>query len=146
MLLPDWTYNKQPMLTLEDFPEDVIGFIYKVEFSNGMKYIGKKGLYSHTTKPPLKGKKRRRKVTKESTWKKYFGSLQKHEDFAKIKRGGIMVTDRKILYLCTTKWDMTYYETRFQFISDCLLRENYYNRNILGKFYPPKKKQDDTEI
>ena len=56
---------------------DYIGFVYMVtDKETGMKYIGKKGFFSKVTKPPLKGKKRKRRSLKESDWKKYCGSSE----------------------------------------------------------------------
>ncbi len=130
-----WRYQNKTMTTLQDFPEGTLGFVYKVEFSNGMKYVGKKVLTWNKTLPPLKGFKRKRKVVKESDWKKYFGSIKAEELKPGVKDGSITVTDRKILYLCNTKSELTYYELKVQFASDCILRDNYYNANILGRIY-----------
>lgn len=66
-----WECNK-------DIPEDAIGFVYKITDINLKKYyIGIKLLYSTRTLPPLKGQKRKRKVTKDSDWRKYCSSSGK---------------------------------------------------------------------
>ena len=44
---------------------------------NGMMYVGKKLAKFKTTKKPLKGKKNKRRGTKESDWKTYWGSSEK---------------------------------------------------------------------
>jgi len=47
--------------------ENYYGFIYKITNAETDEYyIGRKNFYSTTTKQPLKGKKRKRKITKES--------------------------------------------------------------------------------
>lgn len=135
----DWEYNGVKIKELDDFDEDVIGFIYITEFDNGKKYIGRKSLYHTRTYPPLKGKKRKRKKTVESDWKRYIGSPKDPKLRKKIKKGEVNVTGRKILRQCVTLWEMTYYETKYQFETDCILDDSYYNGNILGRFYRPKK-------
>jgi hypothetical protein len=42
---------------------------------------------------------------------------------------------REILYLCPHKKSMSYYETMEQFKRDVILREDYYNTNVEGKFF-----------
>ena len=43
------------------------GFIYRiVELDTGRQYIGKKQFWSKVTKPPLKGRKNKRRSRKES--------------------------------------------------------------------------------
>jgi len=70
-----WFYKGKKVESIEDMPKDAFGFVYVVtHVISGKKYIGKKALFHNRTLPPLKGKKRRRKVVKESDWKTYFGS------------------------------------------------------------------------
>ena len=42
--------------------------------TNNRKYLGKKLARFKTTKPPLKGRKNKRRGTKESNWREYYGS------------------------------------------------------------------------
>jgi hypothetical protein len=59
----------------DSIPEDAIGFVYRITHKSSNKfYIGCKQLYSTIRKPPLKGKKRKRIVKKDSDWKKYTSS------------------------------------------------------------------------
>ena len=138
----NWIHEKgiKEYKEVSDFPEEAVGFIYELHFSNSRKYIGRKALYHTRTLKPVKGTKRKRKVTKESDWKKYAGSI-KHEDYKKeIKSGSIFLLKKVVLKVCFDKWDMTYYETKYQFDRDCLVDQCYYNGNILGKFYRKKIK------
>jgi hypothetical protein len=60
---------------LKEIPEGANSFVYKItEKSTGKFYIGCKQLYSTLTRPPLKGKKRKRKVIKDSDWRTYCSS------------------------------------------------------------------------
>ena len=55
--------------------EDTIGFIYKIRKKITVNFISEENLCTHIrTLPPLKGTKRKRKVVKESNWKKYQSS------------------------------------------------------------------------
>jgi len=133
----NWVHEKHriEIEEIEDFPSGAVGFIYELHFSNGRKYVGRKALYHNRTLAPLKGKKRKRKVTKESDWKKYAGSIKNEQYKKDIKEGRVMLIKKVILKACFDKWDMTYYETKYQFERDCLIDQSYYNGNILGKFY-----------
>ena len=75
------------------------GFIYKItNLTNDKKYIGKKQCKSIRKRPPLKGKKNKRRHEVETDWKSYTSSLnQLNEDLEvlgkdsfkfKILRGG----------------------------------------------------------
>jgi hypothetical protein len=133
----DWSYKGKKIDSTDDMPEGAVGFVYEVTYLPlKKKYIGKKILEVKRKLPPLKGKKRVRRVTKESDWKNYFGSndeikklLQenKHESFK-----------REILEFAYSRVQLTYIETKYQFERKVLEREDYYNSNILGKFYRGK--------
>ena len=52
----------------EEAPKEYIGFVYEItDKETNMKYIGKKKFWSRVTRPPLKGKKNKRRSIKEST-------------------------------------------------------------------------------
>lgn len=133
-----WRFKGRSIEDISEFGEDAVGFIYEVSFTNGMKYLGRKALYHNFTRPPLKGYKRKRKGVRESDWKKYIGSPKDAELLESLKSGEIKVSSKEILHICFSNWEMTYYETKFLFEKDCILADNYYNNNILGKFYRPK--------
>ncbi len=57
-------------------PEHWVGFIYViVHIPTGRQYIGKKFFWC-TTRKIIKNKKNRKKIIKESNWKKYTGSCK----------------------------------------------------------------------
>ena len=67
-----WYHNNKKIDTL---PEDCEAFVYLItNKTNDMKYVGKKLAKFKTTKPPLKGKKNKRRGYKESDWREYWGS------------------------------------------------------------------------
>jgi hypothetical protein len=56
-----------------DMIGDYVGFVYIItDLTNNKMYVGKKLFESKRTLPPLKGKTRKRKVTKESDWMSYY--------------------------------------------------------------------------
>ena len=127
-----WTYQGQPFTS--DMIGDNIGFVYQItNLQNGKKYIGKKWFWSTKKLPPLKGKKRKRTVTKESDWIKYFGSSE--EVRLLVEQHGEDNFQRDILRLCKTKGECTYYEAKLQFDFDVLLRDDYYNEFIGCKIH-----------
>lgn len=120
-------------------PEDAFGFIYEiVNTLNGKKYIGKKQMVKRIKRLPLKGKKRKRIDFVESDWKCYTGSSDKlNIDIASLGKDKFVF---KIIRFCENKFELSYFETKYQFDNDVLLKEDYYNGIIncrIGK--PPQK-------
>lgn len=131
----DWTLGFGSVTSVEQLPEECIGFVYIIENARLDKfYIGKKILKHKRTKPPLKGKKRKRVTYVESDWMTYMGSSDE------TKLWNPADCDREILYLCGRKDEMTYYETKaifeFGFEDDRLV-----NSNVMGKFYKKTVKE-----
>lgn len=138
-----WIFRGKVINNIDNLPDKVFGFIYEISFSNGMKYIGRKALFHNKTLKPLKGKKAKRKTVVESDWKKYSGSIKDKDFIEGFSSGSITVTHKEILKLCYSLWEMSYYETQALFMSNCLLSAEYYNNNILGKFYKPKTHEQE---
>lgn len=137
MGLSPWKYKGSVISEIGDLPENAFGFVYVVRHkTTGKKYIGKKQLLSNRTLPPLKGQKRKRKVVKESDWKKYHGSSDVVKNL--IKEGGYENFEREILEVAYSKMQLTYLETKYLFTHSVLEDESYINDNILGKFYRAK--------
>lgn len=124
-------------------PEDWVGFVYKItNKTNGKFYIGKKVFWNNRktklTKKEIAeqtgpGRKPTHKVvTKESDWLTYWGSNK--DLLADIQELGMDNFERKILTLCKSKKELTYYELHYQCKEEVLLTDSY-NDNILGKFY-----------
>jgi len=116
------------------------GFIYEItNVDTGKKYIGKKQFHSYTRKK-VKGRTNRKRVVKESNWKKYTGSCDElNQD---IERLGKEKFSFEVLRLCKTKGELTYSEVEIQIKRNVLTEtmENgdrlYYNGNIMNRFFP----------
>ena len=120
---PSWTYKGD---IVESIPDEYEGFVYLItNKTTQQKYIGKKLAKFKTTKPPLKGKKNKRRGYKESDWKDYWGSSDKLQ--ADVDALGPQNFTREILYLCTGRGEMSYLEAREQFDRRVLESEEYYN-------------------
>lgn len=118
-----WLYNNK---IVEELPEGCEAFVYLITNNqNNMKYVGKKLAKFKTSKPPLKGKKRKRKGTKESDWREYWGSSDNLKaDVAEI---GEKNFTREILYFCASRGIASYLEAKEQFDRRVLLTDEYYN-------------------
>ena len=118
-----WTYEGK---TIDSIPEEYEGFVYLItNKTTCQKYIGKKLARFKTTKPPLKGKKNKRRGYKESDWREYWGSSDRlNED---VKNLGKENFTREILYFCKSRAEMSYIEAREQFDRRVLETDEYYN-------------------
>ena len=115
--------------------QDNYGFIYRItNTTNGHDYIGRKYFTTIKKRPPLKGKKNKRRETVETDWKTYWGSSPRLQ--ADIDKLGKDKFTREIIHLCESRGETNYLEAYYQFKEDVLLRENNYNGIIqirLGK-------------
>jgi len=118
-----WTYKGKPVDTIDDEYE---GFVYLItNLKTQQKYVGKKLAKFKTTKPPLKGRKNKRRGYKESDWREYWGSSDRlNED---VKNLGEKNFSREILYFCKSRAEMSYIEAREQFDRRVLETDEYYN-------------------
>ena len=121
-----WYYNDEPV---EELPEDCVGFVYIItNLTNNKKYIGKKLSKFRKTKPPLKGRKNKRRSTVESDWRTYYGSND--ELNADVEKLGTENFKREILFYCASKSELSYIEAREQFNYKVLESDDYYNGHI----------------
>jgi len=137
-----WIY-KGVVFTPEMIPEGAVGFIYEMTAiidGKSVAYIGKKS-FALVTKKKLAKKnapadKRKKNYVKTSklNYENYFSSnvtlKQAHKDKVPIKRN--------ILHICYSKTELTYMETKYQFVKGVLESDYYLNGNILGRFYKQK--------
>lgn len=118
-----WLFNNEEVDEIAPF----VGFVYLItNLVTGRKYIGKKVAFFQKTKMK-KGKKI--KYKEDSDWKTYYGSND--ELIADIATHGHKQFRREILKFCRTKGEMTYFETKFIFDRDALLKEEYYNSWVM---------------
>lgn len=126
-----WTYEGEPVTEL---PEDITGFVYLITNTiTGRKYIGKKLARFKRSRPPLKGRKNKRRYTVESDWQTYYGSNDElNKDVLEL---GSEKFTREILYYCKTKAECSYIEAREQFSRKVLESDEYYNGIIQIKVH-----------
>jgi hypothetical protein len=118
-----WTHNGK---IVDELPADCEGFVYEItNLTNGRKYIGKKLARFKVTKPPLKGKKNKRRSTKESDWRTYWGSSE--HLLADVEKLGEDNFTREILHYCQSRGMLSYLEAKEQFDREVLLSDDYYN-------------------
>ena len=119
----NWTYQGK---IVEELPEDCEAFVYLItNLIDHKKYVGKKLAKFKTTKKPLKGKKNKRRGTKESDWKTYWGSNAHLVD--DVLRLGEHRFTREILYYCSSRGVASYIEAQEQFERKVLETDDYYN-------------------
>ena len=111
---------------IDTLPQDIEGFVYLItNLTNNKKYVGKKLAKFKTTKPPLKGKKNKRRGYKESDWKEYWGSSDHLlEDVQTLGENNFT---REILHMCPSRGVMSYLEAKEQFDRRVLETDEYYN-------------------
>lgn len=139
-----WIY-KGKEFTESNIPEGGVGFIYimtAIIDGKSVVYIGKKNFFANIKKPlgkkalAMSTDKRLKKYTRElkPDFMRYYSSNKILKDAHK---AGIVIK-REILRICYTGMELTYQETKHQFVYEVLEKEEYLNGNILGRFYKIK--------
>ena len=128
-----WTYLGVPFESGDI--ADNYGFIYRItNATNGFDYIGRKYFTTIKKRPPLKGKKNKRRETVETDGKEYWGSSARLvEDMNELGKDKFT---REIIHLCRSRGETNYLEAYYQFKEGVLLKQNNYNGIIqikLGK-------------
>jgi hypothetical protein len=145
-----WLYENSE-IELDDIPNGVVGFVYKItHIPSGKYYIGKKSIESNRTvkigKRELEKLKEERKtnkvrgslpkkkiVKKISDWETYFSSNEWIRE--QVSNGNTHEFKREILQFCKSKKGLSYYEVEWMFKYDVLRDEKSLNGNISGKFF-----------
>ena len=118
-----WTYRGK---IVEELPKDCEAFVYLItNLIDHKKYVGKKLAKFKTTKNPLKGRKNKRRGTKESDWRTYWGSNAHLVD--DVLRLGEHRFTREILHYCPSRGVASYLEAQEQFERKVLETDEYYN-------------------
>lgn len=121
-----WTYKDK---AVEELPSDVVGFVYQItNMKDGRMYIGKKLSRFKRSRPPLKGRKNKRRFKVDSDWRDYYGSSD--DLTADVMKLGKENFKREILFYCYSKAELSYVEAREQFSRKVLESNDYYNGHI----------------
>ena len=139
-----WLYDGR-VFTDEMIPEGAVGFVYEMQaIINGkhVKYIGKKNFYSKRKKKfgkkalaALTDKRAKKyEIRTKLAYQNYYSSNAILKKAHKDK----FVIHRIILKICNSKTELTYQETKYQFVNEVLEKDEYLNANILGRFYKQK--------
>jgi hypothetical protein len=122
-----WHYKGQEITSHDDLHPECTDFVYIITFDDNTMYIGKKCVRSIRRKPPLKGKKRNRRVMTNLPFINYQGS----SDAAKARTPMY----KEILFQCSSKKTATYLETELLFENWAVISDEFLNENIGGTFY-----------
>jgi hypothetical protein len=145
-----WLYEND-VITLDNIPENAVGFVYKmIHIPTGKYYIGKKSLETNRTvkigkreleriKLERKELKMRgsapakKKVRKISDWETYYSSNEEIKQMVADGKSSEFI--REILQFCNSKKSLSYYEVHWMIKYDVLRDENSLNKNISGKWF-----------
>ena len=128
-----------------DIPQGAVGFIYSMTAiidGKSVAYIGKKNFFANIKRPigkkalALTTDKRLKKyrTLRNPDFMRYYSSNKILKDAHK---AGVVIK-REILLICYSGMELTYQETKHQFLYEVLEKEEYLNGNILGRFYKIK--------
>lgn len=118
-----WLYKNEE---INELPDGCEAFVYLItNKTNGMMYVGKKLAKFKVTKAPLKGKTKKRRSTKESDWREYWGSSDRLK--SDIEKLGEENFTKEILHFCPSRGIASYLEAREQFERKVLETDDYYN-------------------
>jgi hypothetical protein len=122
----EWIYKDK---AITELPDDCVGFVYLItNNTNGRMYVGKKLARFKRSRPPLKGRKNKRRYKVDSDWRDYYGSS---DDLTiDVNRLGKENFKREILFYCHSKAELSYVEAREQFARKVLESNDYYNGHI----------------
>lgn len=127
-----WLYNDKEID--DDEIEGYASFVYMItNLETGKRYLGKK-IFKSIQRKKVKGKTRKKKVTKDSDWKSYYGSNKLLQE--DVKRLGSDRFKREILKLCKTRGTASYWEAKYQMQHEVLENPDlWYNDWIMCKVH-----------
>jgi hypothetical protein len=142
-----WKYNNNCIESISDLPEGTIGFVYEIIYASGMRYIGRKNIYSKVTSPLLKSglkrtpetckdyvssiirpRKKKEEIVKYSNWLVYNGSSKLVPEYDE-------PVQKTIIDCCRDKNCISYLEEKLLFAVDAAVSDKYYNKSIGGRHF-----------
>ena len=124
-----WSHEGKPFDPSYEELKDWQCFVYIITDDTGRSYVGVKQFHKKVTRPPLKGRRNKRRSIAESDWKDYVGSSPALQE--KVRQESTSVLQRReILHLCRTKGDGALLEAMEQIQRGVLWRDDYYNEII----------------
>jgi hypothetical protein len=128
-----------------DIPQGGVGFIYimtAIIDGKSVAYVGKKNFFANIKKPL--GKKalamstdKRLKKYKRELKPDFMNYYSSNKVLKEAHKAGVVIK-REILLICYSGMELTYQETKHQFVHEVLEKEEFLNGNILGRFYKIK--------
>ena len=123
-------------------PDGAVGFVYLMSAiidGKSVMYVGKKNFFANIKKPlgkkalAMSTDKRLKKYKRElkPDFMKYYSS---NKILKEAHKDGVMIK-REILRICYSNTELTYQETKYQFVYEVLEKQEFLNGNILGRFY-----------
>ena len=123
-------------------PDGAVGFVYIMSAiidEKSVLYIGKKNFFANIKRPlgkkalAMSTDKRLKKYKRElkPDFMRYYSS---NKILKEAHKNGVMIK-REILRICYSSTELTYQETKHQFVYEVLEKPEYLNGNILGRFY-----------
>lgn len=135
-----WIYESREVTEAD--VEGFFGFVYLItNLTNNRKYIGRKAL-TKAGRKTIKGKVK--KIRLESDWKSYYGSSDELKK--DIETLGPDKFKREILRFVKTATELNYYEAKYQFDANALVREDYYNAWIMVRVRKTKALMDSHSL
>ena len=126
----------------KQIPDGAVGFVYIMSAiidGKSVLYVGKKNFFANVKRPlgkkalAMSTDKRLKKYKRElkPDFMNYYSSNKILKDAHK---AGVPIK-REILRICYSQMELTYQETKHQFIYEVLEKQEFLNGNILGRFY-----------
>jgi hypothetical protein len=136
-----WLYQGKEFYE-SNIPEGAVGFIYLMTAiidGKSVMYIGKKNFFANIKRPlgkkalAMSTDKRLKKYAHviKPDFLNYYSSNKVLKDAHK---AGVVIK-REILRICYSQMELTYQETKHQFMYEVLEKQEFLNGNILGRFY-----------
>lgn len=132
-----WYYNGSP---ITDLPTGSFGFVYEITNNiSGKRYIGRKYATKRvktkikTKSISAKNKKKTQIKLKSSDWETYQGSCKPL--LTDIIEHGVHNFSFNIIAFGYTRGQVNYLEEYIQFMTNCVLSQDYYNNSIGSRGY-----------